>query len=206
MKHVLTLLWIWSFSQIQSIVRTYLHQRWLLKHSNKSSHIVNVHLKTDPGDLWLVNYHRIMLSMMTTIWLQISFGQFIHPILCSILPKSFYFPTFCIYIAEYGKKTKPYHSSGRSGLVQASQTLFTNVTNYIITAPEGISLDHGSISDLSELEPFHSDFYLTSVIPASSSVSSITDNESDVYIVERIEAKRFNSHKIQYEYNVKWLG
>ncbi len=34
---------------------------------------------------------------------------------------------------------------------------------YIITAPEGISLDHGSISDLSELEPFHSDFDLTSV-------------------------------------------
>ncbi len=38
--------------------------------------------------------------------------------------------------------------------MQASRTLFTNVTNYIITAPEGISLDHGSISDLSELEPF----------------------------------------------------
>ncbi len=82
----------------------------------------------------------------------------------------------------------------------------TGGLRYIITAPEGISLDHGSISDLSELEPFHSDFDLTSVIPAYSSVSSTTDNESDPYIVERIEAKRFNSHRIQYEYNVEWLG
>ncbi len=57
----------------------------------------------DRSRLFMVD--RIMLSMMTTIWLQISFGQFIHPKLCSILPKSFYFPTFCIYIAEYDKKT-----------------------------------------------------------------------------------------------------
>ena len=49
------------------------------------------------------------------------------------------------------------------------------------------------------------------MIPASSSLSSATDssttdNESDPYIVERIEAKRFNSQKAQYEYKVKWLG
>ncbi len=83
---------------------------------------------------------------------------------------------------DYDKKTKLYHPSGRSGLVQESRTLITDVSNYIVTAPEGISLDHGSISDLSELEPFHSDLDLTSVIPASSSVSSTTDNESDPYI------------------------
>lgn len=112
--------------------------------------------------------------------------------------------TIILNLYDYDKESMLYHSSGRSGLLQAANILLMNVGDDITTTPEGsITFDHNSISDLSEFEPFHSDCDLTTKVAATS--SSSTDND-DPYIVEIIEAKRFNSHKVQFEYKVKWLG
>lgn len=67
--------------------------------------------------------------------------------------------------------------------------------------------DHKSIGELGEYEPFHSELNLSTRVtsPVSSHLPQ-DPADCDPYIVERIEKKRFNSHKVQYEYYVKWLG
>ncbi len=44
-------------------------------------------------------------------------------------------PKTILNMYDYDKKTKLHHSSGQSGLVQASRTLITNVTNYYHHSP-----------------------------------------------------------------------
>ena len=84
------------------------------------------------------------------------------------------------------------------------------ITNTI----EGIQLDHMAIPDLIEYKPFHSDIDLhiqlsdatDSQNGANMEPDPEADEDTDPYIVERIVDKRFNAHKSQYEYLVKWLG
>ena len=112
---------------------------------------------------------------------------------------------------EYNLETKMYYSSGRSALLHASSTLHINVTKHIIRTPDGITLSHKDIPELSGYEPFHLELDLTERIPSSSTPISDPSNrseatENDIYIVEKIEKKRYNSKKVQYEYFIKWLG
>ena len=99
-----------------------------------------------------------------------------------------------------------YYSSGRYALLRASSTL------HIITrTPDGITLSHIDIPELSEYEPFHLELDLAERIPSSSTPTSNPSNrseatENDIYIVEKIEKKQYNSKKVQYEYFIKWLG
>ena len=111
---------------------------------------------------------------------------------------------------KYDSEAKLYHSSGgRSSLLPASTTLIVNVTDHITTTPDGISFNHSSINDLADFEPFHSELDVDArITPPSTLLSSVlpSSDTEDPYIVERIEKKRYNSRKVQYEYFIKWVG
>lgn len=106
---------------------------------------------------------------------------------------------------------------GKSGLLKASQYLHVNVSDVVSGLPDDKKFDHKSVAGLEDYRPYHADFVESkststfshpddnSDCSDSDSVSSISDDE-DPYIVEKIVAKRYNSHKCQYEYKVKWLG
>lgn len=105
---------------------------------------------------------------------------------------------------QYNSVTKLYTVAGRSALLLASELLHVNVTKHINKVAQGIQFDHSSISNLSDYQPYHSNIDLPPVSPTSAQISQTIDE--DPYIVEKIISKRFNSHKVQYEYLVKWLG
>ncbi len=62
---------------------------------------------------------------------------------------------------------------------------------------EGIKFDRSKLPELSGFEPFHSEIDFASILPATA-VPTQPSNDSDPYIVEKIVAKRFNSHKVQF--------
>ena len=105
---------------------------------------------------------------------------------------------------EYNESNKVYVSAGRSALLPASNTLHVNVSKFVKKEGEGLKFDHEKVSG------FNPDVDFASIIPPTSvpatSPSSADLDQSDPFIVEQIITKRFNSHKVQYEYLVKWLG
>ena len=98
-----------------------------------------------------------------------------------------------------------YTPAGKSGLID---NLHINVSHKITSTMEGVQLDHMTVPDLIDHNPFHSDLDLSTQSPGAADPQNGSKNESDEdpCIVERIVDKRFNAHKSQYEYLVKWLG
>lgn len=85
------------------------------------------------------------------------------------------------------------------------------MSSVVSGSPKCIALDHKIVSGLEDYRPFHPDLDLC--VESASEVDNIeTDSirsdtdEDDHFIVEKIVAKRYNSHKCQYEYKIKWLG
>lgn len=110
-------------------------------------------------------------------------------------------------IYEYDSLHNIYTPAGRSALLLASDTLHVNVTLSIDKQVEGIKFDHCKLPELSGYEPFHSEIDFASILSANAVPTQVkSPHTPDPYIVEKIVAKRFNSHKVQYEYLIKWVG
>ena len=119
-------------------------------------------------------------------------------------------------VYEYQADSSIYTPAGKSGLIKTADNLQINVTHLITRTMEGVQLDHMSIPDLIEYQPFHLDLDLHIKVPEAGDPQNIDpsdsingdedESDSDPYIVEKIVDKRFNPHKSQYEYLIKWLG
>ena len=111
-------------------------------------------------------------------------------------------------VFEYDPISLSYTPVGRSALLYAAKSLHMNVSDYVTSNASCKTLDHLLISELSEYVPFHADMDLSSRIDGSTSQAIPPDDRdsTDPYIVEKILKKRYNSHKVQYEYFVKWQG
>ena len=89
--------------------------------------------------------------------------------------------------------------------------LIANVNNEVSLDNDKISFDYSKVAELQEYLPFHDDADIDSRFPKQCTASATTDlvddsNESDPFIVDKIISKRFNSHKVQYEFLVSWVG
>ena len=114
-------------------------------------------------------------------------------------------------VYEYRADSSVYTPAGKSGLIKTADNLHINVSHLITSTMEGVQLDHMGVPDLIDYKPFHSDLDLSIQLPDAADPQNGTDGDesesnTDPYIVERIVDKRFNAHKSQYEYLVKWLG
>ena len=113
------------------------------------------------------------------------------------------------------------HPAGKSGLLKAPQCLHINVSDVISGPPHEKAFDHKSVPGLEDFRPYHDDLDLEVQSSRSTHTLNYSDNydnksesgptcnsseDEDPYIVEKIVAKRYNSHKCQYEYRVEWLG
>ena len=109
---------------------------------------------------------------------------------------------------EYDNSTGLYNYSWRSSLLFAKNLLHVEVTSHISMTVEGIYFNHSSIQGLAEYSPFHFELDIGARLASSLSINDVPpeENESDRFIVERIEKKHYNAHKNQFEYFVKWLG
>ena len=119
-------------------------------------------------------------------------------------------------VYEYQADLSIYTPAGKSGLIKTTDNLQINVSQLITTTMEGVQLDHRAVPSLIEYHPFHSDLDLH--IQLSDAADPQNDanidpvngdegeSDTDPYIVENIVDKRFNPHKSQYEYLIKWLG
>lgn len=118
-----------------------------------------------------------------------------------------------VNVYSYNCDTVSYSPAGKSGLLKASNYLHINV---ISGPPHEKAFDHKSVPGLENYRPYHDDLDLE-IQSFRSNHSDNGDNiesgptcssseDEDPYIVEKIVAKRYNSHKCQYEYRVKWLG
>ena len=113
-------------------------------------------------------------------------------------------------VYEYDSQSKCYRVNGRSGLLK-TRCLIANVNNEVVLENEKITLDHIKVPELKEYLQFHDDIDIDSRLPMQSTASATTDlvdecNQSDPFIVDKIISKRFNSHKVQYEFLVSWIG
>ena len=122
-----------------------------------------------------------------------------------------------VNVYSYNSSTFSYSPAGKSGPLRASQYLHINVSDVVSGLPEDIKFDHKSAAGLEDYRPYHTDIDLhvesksTYPLSHSDNNSDCSDSDSvcsicDPFIVEKIVAKRYNSHKCQYEYQVKWLG
>ena len=103
---------------------------------------------------------------------------------------------------EYNNSKRAYVYAGRSTLLPASTTLHVNVSKFIEKEREQLKFESTGTVWIQSISFRGSLIHPTSV----PDTSSICNTDSDPFIVEQILAKRFNSHKVQYEYLVKWLG
>ena len=88
-----------------------------------------------------------------------------------------------------------------------SKCLIANVDNEIVLEDEKIKFDHRKITALKEFVPFHDDIDIDARLPKQSAtntttalVTNIDNDESDPFIVNEVINKRFNAHKVQYEF------
>lgn len=111
-------------------------------------------------------------------------------------------------VYEYQAVSSIYTPSRKSGLVKTSDNLHINVSHLIVNTMEGVQLDHTGVTELIEYRPFYSDIDLQIQLPDHCTTvdPDTDDSDTDPYIVETILDKRFNAHKSQYEYFIKWLG
>ena len=113
-------------------------------------------------------------------------------------------------VYEYDSLSRCYSSNGRSGFLKV-KCLIANVNNEVSLDNDKISFDYSKVAELQEYLPFHDDVDIDSRFPKQCTASATTDlvddsNESDPFIVDKIISKRFNSHKVQYEFLVSWVG
>ena len=107
-------------------------------------------------------------------------------------------------VYQYNPQANSYSPAGRSALLKAAQVLHVNVNEFVKGGIECKFLDHQSIQQLSQYQPFHPDLDLQ--LDDSLSADDCASESDDPYIVESIVKKRYNSQKSQYEYFIKWLG
>ena len=113
-----------------------------------------------------------------------------------------------VYVYSYNSDNTP---AGKSGLLKASNYLHVNVSDVISGAPHEIAFDHKSVPGLEDYRPYHDDLDLEihsnhsdNSDDISGSDPTCSNSEDEDPYIEKIVAKRYNSHKCQYEYRVKW--
>ena len=118
-------------------------------------------------------------------------------------------PNTCVMlnVFEYNPTTLSYTPVGRSALLSAAKVLQMNVTDHVTGSDSCKQFDYTTVPELLEFVPFHADLDLNSRIGVNvAQALPENDDSNDPYIVEKILKKRYNSHKVQYEYFVKWQG
>ena len=104
----------------------------------------------------------------------------------------------------YLPESSTYTICGKSGVCKARKVLLSNINNFVRTE------ENGNIT-LSEVpmgyKPFHDELDFQTLIPSDTTTEKETEKnneDSELYLVERIVKKRFRNN--QYEYLVKWYG
>lgn len=119
-----------------------------------------------------------------------------------------------VNVYKYNSDTSSYSPGGKSGLLKAKEYLHVNVSDVVRGLPDNKIFDHESVDGLQEYRPYHNDLDLHVQLEPTSTNDKDLDadymcgnsGDDDPFIVEKVVAKRYNSHKFQYEYKVKWLG
>ena len=123
-----------------------------------------------------------------------------------------------LLVYSYCNIENVFQPGGRTGLLRTMSTLISNVSIYIDTTSISDSLVQLDLEGLKSHDvlrdyiPFHDELDISSrlgtLVQTSSGLATDeeTDHDSDLYLVEKIIKKRYNSQKHQYEYFVKWQG
>lgn len=73
-----------------------------------------------------------------------------------------------------------------------------------------LTINHTESTELSQYQRFHENINLDAVNNDTNDSESddnlINSDCEDPFIVEKIIKKKYNSHKVQYEYFMKWVG
>ena len=111
-------------------------------------------------------------------------------------------------VFQYNSEMTSYSPHGRTGLMSASSALLSDLTSAVIAdGSNNIKVDQDILRKL-DITPYHDDLDISLPLCGSeaSCTSSAVPEDSDPCIVEKIVKKRYNAHREQYEYLVKWQG